>query len=68
MKLITYHKISKFTMIKRRTLSQIIFGSGEVYSVSQNKFVDLYDQNRGRIWLTYDELINHENTRIYNDI
>jgi hypothetical protein len=42
-------------MIKRRTFSQIIFGGGEVYSVSQNKFVDLYDQNRGRIWLANDE-------------
>jgi hypothetical protein len=60
MKFITYHKVGDYTMIKRRTLSQIIFGSGEVYSISQNKFVDLYDQNRGRIWLTYDELIKLE--------
>jgi hypothetical protein len=55
MKFITYHKVGDYTMIKRRTFSQIIFGGGEVYSISRNKFVDLYDQNRGRIWLANEE-------------
>ena len=60
MKLITYHKVGNYTMIRKRSLSQIIFGSGEVYSISRKCFVDLYDQNRGRIWLTFDELIKIE--------